>query len=405
MRRFVVLIGGGIPGKTISRLWRTPRPEIAEYWDLKVCSEALLAQKVEPGNIFVHWSKGPQQNTVNIGFLSRLVNKFKLKSVEKISMFPFQVKAATQQDISQTFTNLAEKIKPNDEIIIVGSGHGSFLRGMVLDNNYLTRNYLTPDFLEEEFKKFPANPIKLYMSSCFSGCYLDLSSQNVFVTTTSNYSKGSYYEPLEGCKILQETVADQLVGHINSSLKTNNLSATNSLVHYINLAYDKRLGRIYNFFSYKNIAKIMYKHHGAKIYVGGFIVFVWIDPYGIATYYLDFKVAGTIGKLSLFLIKIVLPVYMVDGIKKIAKKSSTYHNWHIRKQVSDMNKLSSPKDFDERLLPLLTEIRRLTKIADEIDPIQKNHYNILAQRFYLLGKICTEQEVQDLLAIHKNLPK
>jgi hypothetical protein len=80
--RNVLLIGGGSPGRTVTRLWRKNLPEIGEYYDLFGISKHLvLRNTVAKENIVVCFGKGeePPEVKTRTSIVKSVLSKYCLK--------------------------------------------------------------------------------------------------------------------------------------------------------------------------------------------------------------------------------------------------------------------------------------------------------------------------------------
>lgn len=437
MNRFFVLIGGGTGGRTISRLWRNQLPELAEYNDIaRVAKNASLAG-IPKENMTIHFADGNVSHT-NIGvsaigetifhidnYLRKSwLNKFvkfqkpaldnyeKYTSPYPVSPFDCTTKGANKEEIAATFDHIAKQ-NP-DEVVIVGTSHGISYRGMVLYNEYFTLNALTIPFLKEQISKIPkSTKIKIVINSCYSGSYLELTDENVFVLTSSNFRKPSTYNIINGALSLQilsehlfssESVNNRLYSliipiHSLASLEDNNYRGYDSISYKLDLVMNRHLGiSALDRFNSKMIG-ICAHPFSSYMYTFGIIGMVIVDPTGLVRRYYQCKLFAILGKTLGPMIKILLPIFLNDLFKKLLTKSKIYNEWYTFGTKRKIAKIDNGTDIRPELRDMYEyakECADTTKEACTDSARRYSHYTLFDEKIRVFGQIANDDEIKSL---------
>lgn len=184
-----VMIGGGVTGKTVSRVVLDHASEYTEYLTLKYLIEKFKGfQPSHPDSPRVLFGNGKsftlkKDPRILASLYFRLTNQPNEVSEQPLENLKGD---ASLISISSEFDDLTKKIQRGDKLTIYLTGHGSMFRGTLLWNERFTTQYLSSTFLQKQIKKLPSDiHVRLIVDSCYSGHYLKLSSSSVSVLTTS----------------------------------------------------------------------------------------------------------------------------------------------------------------------------------------------------------------------------
>lgn len=431
VRRIAVLIGGGVPGRTVSRLWKPKQlPEMAEYHDIKKSYKLFRSLGLSKDNIYVHFGAKDQQGVYNFpSYFSYIVNhelslresgKSSKQMIETVDPITDSAMGCTVDEITATFDKIVRISKEEEiELAIVGSSHGISYRGLLLQNSYLTWNTLSVPYLRKQIEKLDKKTkVKLLMDSCYSGQYLELTSSNTAVLTSSNYSKPSYYKIGVGSKRLAELVKNTFSDSKSrtslvkascfSGSSTENYNATDSLVHYIDKILARQAGlerwhkcrtQLIKFGSLPQV------HYTMSVGILGIIIY---DPTGIVHKYYSMKLAYVFGKTTVPVLKILLPIMVSSWIGRFAKQSNIYWNWYLRREQRTLNRIQGCIGVDslETTNPELNQYVTKCEILEshyqtlcKNQNIRPSHYAVLGKKMRLFQKVATKKEVEKLISI------
>jgi len=126
LSRYVVVVGGGSSGRTITRLWKENFPELSELKDREKILDHLseMTPKCETYTAFGRGS---------YPLADLLLHKF----------LPYGG-PATKERLDHVFDDLSSRLKSQDQLGIVLTGHGHPAKGMQLWNDYFLFNTLRP---------------------------------------------------------------------------------------------------------------------------------------------------------------------------------------------------------------------------------------------------------------------
>ncbi|MGD2169127.1 MAG: hypothetical protein PVI40_02665 [Chlamydiota bacterium] len=419
-----ILIGGGIQGQTISRIWRKHIPELAEYNDLATIHGHLRKQhNVDEENISILYGSGEKDPLVltHPGVLLRAYNKLKGKENEKRMPELPSFKGVSSLDNFKRICHFhAKKMKKGDSLWIILSGHGGRFRGSLLWNKYLTVNLLRPEDLKEAIEKFdPGIRFSMFISSCYSGQFLSLTQRNVSITSSSDSNSESYYSSV-GSKDFQNIFSSKkpfLTTHAIESSEMRNFYASDSLTYYIESALEKRVGeRIVQKISEKVATKLFapYSRYLTEIGVTLFVVF---DPTKITLYLYQFKAVAAVGKVAIPIIKIGICTCFSKSYEKAEsrfKKTNFYLLWFTRKDRKLIDKVnfhlyvkgpSSTRvlsaEQQNQVEQILENLRRIKESRKKTDPFTSYYY--LYDKAKLFLSLATYEEIVEFLAISKDL--
>lgn len=192
-----ILVGGGVGGKTVRRLYEKQLPEYSEYVDLMNVKRAMDKSR-QFRSISVLYGNGSTKAIHYAGIIGILTAK--IDNVERyINIRPFKNKA-TIKDLDISFDKVNKVLKDGDNLWIYISGHGGQYSGTVLWNEYWTINMITPQYIKEKISSIDKNvKIKIFVDSCYSGSFLSIGVQmpdrDICVVSSADTNNGSYYMP------------------------------------------------------------------------------------------------------------------------------------------------------------------------------------------------------------------
>lgn len=426
IKTHVLLVGGGVGGQTISRLYQKHVPEIAEYFDMQnICKSLEKNHDIKPENISVLFGKGEKTPQVlNVRGIKSFVNLF-LKKPNHVCMpeLPYFSGGATFENLQGELERLTKCVKKNDRLWIVLSGHGRCYQGMQIWNEYFSLNVITPEYIQEKLGKFDASiNISLFVSSCYSGQFLPLTTKNICVITSSNDSKVSYYTFAEGCRHFQNIFnrscknVPGLGPHSIEAQKNENYYASDSLTYVVDRAFEDRVGERKIKKLFDKIMRRLYAPYIAHVTTAAIIAVVILDETGMAWYLYNYKAFIAIAKLAPIVLKIGGALVFTGSYKKAEAyyhQSSLYKNSYIR---SDLNLLRKIQNHNMLVDPrknylLLTHQALIRDTLNYLDLMKKEHDSDkpLTSYYYLYDKvkvflsIATAEEIEIFIAICKNL--
>ena len=463
---YAVCSGGGSKGQTISRLWKQNLPDWPEYTDIGSLSRYLVqANYVPKENLSVFFGNGETSPKIRTNSLFNTILK-RFNGVDSSMSttgleFPMYRGAALLPLIEAEFHFLSEKITAQDRLIIIISSHGHRKKGIILWNEYFSRNFLSPDILKCLLDKFKEKPqINLFISSCYSGLYLPLTSRNVSVICTSSKRKLSSYNGFRGCEHLQHlfgcNIQDFISFHLRNNLRSEattetphdiffnsvklsseysqksifqihklraqhgNFYATESLSYFVHQNLENKtkqglLGR--------TLRKIQYKLDNSRINFGlavdsSLVTFVLLDPTGIFETIAATKTGLFLGKTALPFFKLMASVAMPNLTRYVTeqiRKTETYHHWftsadrRLLRKVRLLNPKSSKKSrrlssvTRKKIRSILTEFANLKNEATQSQHPPLLHYDYLHEKVSLFLKLASPEEITEFLTHYDNL--
>lgn len=341
-----ILVGGGVPGRTISRLWRKHFPDLAEYKDMtKINEELIKRHSFDKKNISILFGNGDKApKVINApSLLESMYNRVRgIESYEIMPELPNFRGAASLENLEVEYQRLSEKIKPNDRVWIIVSGHGGRFQGTLLWNEYLTTKLLRPINIKEFLGTFDERiKFSIFVSSCYSGQFLPLTKDNVSIVSSSSSKKVSYYNATEGClhfqKIFSQMNVPFLRTHAEESERQGNFHASDSLTYYIESVFEKRVGERKVQKIIENAAIRLNGPYLSYLMQAGVITFVVLDPTKITLYLYQFKAVAAIGKVAIPLMKILASVCFSESYNRLegrCQNTNTYKNWLQKKTVA-----------------------------------------------------------------------
>lgn len=217
-KNYALLVGGGVSGRNITRIYREHLPELAEYNDISNMHSSMkkshlfsdirvLFAEGEKTKKAIRWPGTIMSLMMNIfPLLNPRAVKFFMRStsIEQIkekqdegnysSIQPLDdLKGeATLIQFKSEMDHLSHSLKSGDRLWIYITGHGIMFRGVVLWNEFRTKDYINPNFISEQLDKLPKGvSTTLVIDSCYSGAFLSLSSPTVTVLSSSNSTRPS----------------------------------------------------------------------------------------------------------------------------------------------------------------------------------------------------------------------
>ena len=397
--KHVLIIGGGVQGRTISRLWRNQAPEIAEYRDVvaiqKTCGEKNVSVLFGDGKI-----RARVMNQVSL--LHRIDNWYNdrpnYQEMDEIPCF----KGSVHQDcVKRELKRIESVMKKDDELHIYITGHGAKYAGTLLWNDYLSRNLLCPKDLDIDVNK------TLFISSCYSGQFLGLTNNKTVVITSASSDKPSQYDSEQGDLHFQSFTKSEngmvLENHARLCVEHENYYASDSLTYFVNKRLDKfakARNMVEKIGSLLNGSKVKYFK---EVAIFGFIIF---DPTGLMRKYLDAKLLAIGGKMGLVVGKVLLAGFfpqVFDKINEWYTGTSFYRNSFTRKdrQILRWNHTTTLKKNDPELCLILTKLLAIKEEQDLTIPLTSYYY--LYEKCQIFLKVASEKQVKEFVEIARNM--
>ncbi len=432
-----VLIGGGTSGKSLSRLFNRHLPEYNEYANIEAISRRICkleqCHPESPRIIF-----GDKNNTSVIlypGVISPLMHymlhgKDDIRSVEPLKNFKG---SATFENIDREFTSLSSVIKCGDKVIVYITGHGVAFFGVNLWNKWVTRHFLTPKFLKAQLDKLPSNiSVQLCVSSCFAGCYQQLSSSRVSVFTTSSETSVSYYRvgDINDYDLLSLPgswdEANLLIAFSSQNILNGNYYAMDSLTHFLKNQLTKNSIYFKTQKVFREVMNAMVRAiplPNVSIMTGvAALLFMEVDPTGIFRQFNQAKVGVFVAKAILPIVKMLISLAIVRYFPKIQDSLSKstallrgrfkqtylsknrcilYERWLLRNFLDEEIPKITELSFDnqEKLEHIFAALKNLKKIRSNDEYF--SHYYLLYDISLFFVKTAPIRKIRKFIEIAK----